>query len=69
LWHTSFGEIIVTANQKEQIDKMTQFEMAYMWRFAKLGEPLLQGDTGDYFVEVFKEKGGMTPEISRLLGW
>ena len=59
----------MTPEQKKQIDNMTQFEMARMWRFARVGEPLLQGETGDYFAQVFKAKGGMTPEISKQLGW
>jgi len=40
-----------------------------MWRFAKSGEPLLQGNTGKYFAEVLEKKGGFTPEISKHLGW
>jgi hypothetical protein len=43
--------------------------MCSLWRFAKSGHPLLQGDTGDYFAKVMKEKGGFTPEISKDLGW
>ena len=43
--------------------------MCSKWRFAKSGDPLLQGDTGDYFAKVMKEKGGFTPEISKDLGW
>lgn len=59
----------MTNEEKEKIDKMTQFEMARMWRFSPSGEPLLQGDTGKYFSEVFQKKGGFTPEISKSLGW
>lgn len=60
----------MTEEQKKQIDAMSQYEMAHKWRFAKCGDPLLQGDTGMYFREVFfNQKGGMTPEISKRLGW
>jgi len=59
----------MTEQEKQRINSMSQFDMAYMWRFSVIGEPLLQGDTGDYFSKVFKEKGGMTPEISKRLGW
>ena len=59
----------MTDEQKKRIDSMSQYEMARMWRFSKSGEPLLQGDTGEYFSKVFSEKGGMTPEISKRLGW
>jgi len=59
----------MTDDEKKRIDNMTQYELCYMWRFAKSGESLLQGDTGKYFAEVLKKKGGFTPEISKHLGW
>jgi len=55
--------------QKSQIDNMSQEELCRKWRFAPVGDPLLQGDTGEYFSKVLKEKGGFTPEISKKLGW
>ncbi len=58
-----------TQEIKDRIDAMSQYQMAHMWRFAKVGEPLLQGEIGDYFSDSFSEKGGMTPEISKSLGW
>jgi hypothetical protein len=30
---------------------------------------VLQGVTGDYFANAFAEKGGMSPAISKVLGW
>lgn len=54
---------------KDIIDNMTQFEMCRMWRFSEPGNPLFQGDTGDYFSKVLNEKGGFTPAISKALGW
>jgi hypothetical protein len=59
----------MTNEEKETIDAMSQYEMCRMWRFAKTGEPLLCGETGEYFAKVLKEKGGFTPEISKALGW
>ena len=59
----------MTPEQKTKIDNMTQTQLCSVWRFAKVGDPLLQGDTGDYFAKVLKEKGGMTSEISKNLGW
>ena len=59
----------MTDDEKKQIDEMTQYEMCRLWRFAKTGHRLLQGDTGDYFAKVLKEKGGFTPEISKEIGW
>ncbi len=54
---------------KEKIDKMSQYEMASLWRFSPSGSPYFQGEAGDYFDKVFKEKGGFTPEISKSLGF
>ena len=60
----------MTDEEKKQIDKMSQFEMCRLWRFAPAGEPLMQGNTGEYFKKVlFEEKGGFTPEISKRLSW
>ena len=59
----------MTPEQKQQIDNMDQYELCRKWRFAPSGDPLLQGDTGEYFSKVMKEKGGMTSEISKGLGW
>ena len=60
----------MTPEQEARIDAMSQYEMASMWRFSRCAEePLLQGETGQYFSEVFQKKGGFTPEISKSLGW
>ena len=59
----------MTDQQKAQIDDMSRLEMARLWRFAPRSHPLLEGETGDYFRKVFGEKGGMSPEISKQLGW
>lgn len=54
---------------KKAIDEMSQFSMASLWRNAPSGHPYFQGETGEYFSKVFKEKGGMTTEISKEIGW
>lgn len=59
----------MTEAQKKKIDSMNQFELCCAWRFAESGDPLFQGDTGEYFTKVLKEKGGFTPEISKSLKW
>jgi hypothetical protein len=43
--------------------------MARLWRFSELGNPLFQGEVGDYFVKRFNELGGFSPELSKLIGW
>ncbi len=62
-------ESLVSAEDKATIDKMSQFELCKMWRFAKTGHYLLSGEAGKYFAQRLKEMGGFTPEISKSLGW
>jgi hypothetical protein len=59
----------MTAEQKCLIDGMTQEELCRKWRFAAIGDPIFQDDTGEYFRQKLKEKGGFTPEISKKLSW
>lgn len=59
----------MTPKQKQTIDSMSRYALCEKWRFAKSGDPLLAGDTGDYFSEKLKEKGDFTPAISKSLGW
>ena len=56
---------------KKKIDKMGHFEMARKWRFAPAGDPLFDSTLplAKYFNERFQKLGGMTPEISKKLGW
>jgi hypothetical protein len=47
---------------------MSHRDMCSTWRFAKTGDPLIMGETGDYFkTRLFKHFGGFTPEISKSL--
>lgn len=58
-------------DHKVKIDGMSQLEMARLQRFAPTGHPYF--DTHlllwQYFEESFKNKGGMTPAISKELRW
>lgn len=57
---------------KETIDAMSREEMASLQRFAPSGHPyfdMRNGDLSNYFQAKFKEKGGMTPDISKSIGW
>jgi hypothetical protein len=55
----------------ESINRMSQMEMARLWRFAPSGHPYFDS-TKPYF-EIFKKRfselGGMTTSISKQLGW
>jgi hypothetical protein len=54
-----------------KIDEMSQMEMASLQRFAPAGHPIFDcsNNLSEYFKERFNKKGGMTPEISKELGW
>jgi hypothetical protein len=56
----------------EAINKMTHAEMAKYFRFAPIGHPYF--DPAGPFWKPFMHRyfdvfGGMTPEISELIGW
>ena len=54
----------------EEIKKLTHYEMARLWRFAKAGHIYFDSTLPYYkiFEERFKQLGGMTPGISKQLG-
>ena len=60
----------VEIKEIEKINKMSQKEMALLWRFAIPGHPYF--DRTKPFFEVFdkrfKSLGGFTPKISKSLG-
>jgi hypothetical protein len=58
----------MSPDQKAAIDSMDRFSLCQKWRFAPVGEPLLQGEAGDYFKDRMIKLGGFSPEISKELG-
>ena len=59
---------------KKQIDEMDYESMLSLWRFAKIGHPMLSGETGDYYAKVMREKAAKLTDsektaISKLVGW
>ena len=59
----------MTPQLKERIDSMSREQMARAWRFAPIGDPMFQGEAGDYFEKRFKEAGAFSPDISKKIGW
>jgi len=59
------------AVELEKIEAMTHREMAAIWRFAKIGESPYFYDAELYtaFKARFDLLGGMTPEVSKQIGW
>jgi hypothetical protein len=56
---------------REKIPALTQMECAQLQRFAPPGHPIFDDRTDlfNLFSERFAEVGGMTPEISKRIGW
>ena len=56
---------------KKDIDAMTQTDCARLRRFAPSGHPVFRGDwpLNEYFEARFKKLGGMTPGVSKAIGW
>jgi len=56
---------------KDKIDKMTRVEMARLWRFAPAGHPIFnkQFPLYEYFKARYDNLGGMSPAISKQIGW
>lgn len=54
---------------KEQIEQATQVQLARWMRFLRFAETDEESKLIDLIDKRFQELGGMTPEISKLIGW
>ena len=59
---------------KEQIDALSYEEILRLWRFHPVGDPMFQGDDGEYLVKTFyRKKAEISSEehtaISKRVGW
>lgn len=56
---------------KAKIAQMSQLEMARLWRFAPSGHPCFDSTLPLFkiFKDRFEDLGGMTPAISKTIGW
>lgn len=62
----------LTPERKEVIDRMSYKELLRRWRFAPLGDPWFQGETGDYWsqrMRELREKGADHVGASKKIGW
>ena len=63
----------MTDEQKRWIDNASPYQLLDKWRSAPAGDPLLQGDVGQYFSKVMAEKRSVDPagwvQASKGLGW
>jgi hypothetical protein len=61
----------LTEGLKKSIDESSYESLLSRWRFSKIGEPLFQGESGDYFQKVMLEKKELVDHvaISKKIGW
>lgn len=56
----------MTDEQKKWIDKADYEELLQRWRFAPVGNPLFQGDTGGYYRKVMAKKKQQICDSARV---
>lgn len=64
--------VTLTDDVKKQIDAMTYAQLLSRWRFAPIGHPLFEGESGKYFGERMAElrrAGEDHVAASKSLGW
>lgn len=65
---------MIEKSQKEWIDNASYEDLLRRWRFAPDGDPMFQGDTGDYYTIIMAKKrieigdAGHT-QASKNIGW
>ena len=64
----------MTPGQKQWIDSASYESLLSKWRFASVGDPMFQGDTGTYYAEVMarkREEVGNAEHVraSKSIGW
>ena len=65
---------MIDESMKKQIDAMNYEQMLRLWRFAPVGDPLFQGENGDYYAERMKLKKSQLSDseqvrASKTVGW
>jgi hypothetical protein len=65
----------LTPERKAHIDALSYEQLLRQWRFAPSGDPMMQGETGDYLAARMKElrsrPGGQEEHVraSKSVGW
>jgi len=54
---------------KSDIDKLSQFEMATLWRFSPSGHPYFNTEYNEIHEHFVSRFDGFTPKLSRAIGW
>ena len=66
---------MINQKTKEWIDNASYEQLLYRWRFAPIGDPIFQGETGEYYSkrmsELRAQDGGDAEHVraSKSIGW
>ena len=62
----------LTPDRKTHIDSLSYEGLLRRWRFSPMGDPLFQGETGDYFaarMAELRDQGADHVGASKGIGW
>jgi len=62
----------LTEKNKKHIDSLSYQGLLSYWRFAPIGDPWMQSETGDYWgkrMRELREKGADHVGASKVIGW
>jgi len=62
----------LTPDRKAKIDSMAYEDLLYRWRFAPIGDPWFQGETGEYWgkrMKELREQEKNHVQASKIIGW
>jgi hypothetical protein len=62
----------LTKENKKWIDSISYEQLLGMWRFAPVGDPWFEGETGDYWskrMKELREQGADHVGASKSIGW
>jgi len=62
----------LTEKNKKHIDLMSYEQLLYGWRFAPVGYPWFQGETGEYWskrMDKLRSQGADHVRASKKIGW
>lgn len=62
----------LTPENKDKIDNKTYKQLLYHWRFAPIGDPWFQGETGKYWskrMAELRDQGADHVGASKSIGW
>lgn len=57
----------MTPEQKSWIDNASYDQLLEKWRFAPVGDPFFQGDTGEYYSDVMRQKRANSNHMRKSL--